>query len=654
MHRNASEDFTEPVSNPVIQRVSEQIADSSIQYFTRWVSLFLSFHMQFSLIQIERAVASRQNHDYFWRMSSLKRQNDGETALQARLLFMEDCSQFKSHHHHHFSDVCVPCCSFRGSFCCFELIPSSPSPTQASLRARLLTAFAQSDSVIISTGDGRWALSYATVTTVLTGDNLPSFQSHSELPLLSDTSSSDMRVWLFVSASTFSLPYHHSPLHQLFRIDKYKSIDTSLIAVNNLVMFTAHIQASSPTAPSQDTFFSQRGVDLNQNNAQMTYPALKRLREILIEGKPPRLSSRYHTMDALLNDCSTSNPLLKVVRELVSQCNPDQQAAILHCFNSEDVAIVQGLPGTGKTTIITIIVLISVLQNQHVLLSSHTHTAIDNVLIKLLPYRLLFTIFSFLDLPILRIGDYSRLHPSVRQFHLSQRWSGSFDEYVSIMNDSLIVGATVYTSVTQFPRGVVFDRCIIDEAGQITEPSTLQVMLLSHKTLLVGDSMQLPPLVQSSSLIDGGLSVSLLSRLEKAFPQCASRLCIQYRMNKGIMALTNHLIYNHCLASASAQLDSSVLTLSLSPSVPKWVATTLLPQHSVVFVNTDSCWGGTNHETISAISSSHQNAFEANIVETLLTQMVQGGMECADIGVISPYSAQVAFLSTCLRKYCKL
>ena len=585
----------------------------------------------------------------------MKRQNDGETALQAKLLFTEDCSRFKSHHRHSFSDVCVPCCGFRGSFCCFELIPSTPSPEQAALRARLLTAFAESDSVIISTRDGRWAIGYATVTAVLTGDNLPSFQSQAELPSLSDAVSSDPRVWLFVSSSSFTLPYHHSPLHQFFRIDKYKSIDTSLIAVNNLATFAAHIQASASTAPSQDTFFSQRGVDLNQNNTQMTYPALKRLREILIEGKPPRMACHYRAMEALLNDCpNTHSSLLRAVRALVSRCNADQTAAILHCFNSEDVAIVQGLPGTGKTTIITIIVLISVLKNQRVLLSSHTHTAIDNVLIKLLPYRWVVVIPSLADLPTLRIGDYSRLHPSVRQFHLSQRWSGSFDEYVSIMNDSLIVGATVYTSVAQFPRGVVFDRCIIDEAGQITEPSTLQVMLLSHKTLLVGDSMQLPPLVQSNNLIDDGLSESLLSRLEKAFPECAARLCIQYRMNKGIMALTNHLIYNHCLSSASTQLDSAVLTLSLPPSIPNWVATTLLPQHYVVFVNTDSCWGEKNHEIPSAVSSSHQNPFEAKIVENLVTQMVAGGMECADIGVISPYSAQVACLSTCLWKYCKL
>lgn len=172
----------------------------------------------------------------------MKRQNDGETALQAKLLFTEDCSRFKSHHRHSFSDVCVPCCGFRGSFCCFELIPSTPSPEQAALRARLLTAFAESDSVIISTRDGRWAIGYATVTAVLTGDNLPSFQSQAELPSLSDAVSSDPRVWLFVSSSSFTLPYHHSPLHQFFRIDKYKSIDTSLIAVNNLATFAAHIQ----------------------------------------------------------------------------------------------------------------------------------------------------------------------------------------------------------------------------------------------------------------------------------------------------------------------------------------------------------------------------------------------------------------------------
>ena len=88
------------------------------------------------------------------------------------------------------------------------------------------------------------------------------------------------------------------------------------------------------------------------------------------------------------------------------------------------------------------------------------------------------------------------------------------DDYLFLQNHSQIGGATVYTNISQFPRNIIFDYCIVDEAGQITEPSILQVMLLARRVLLVGDSKQLPPLVQSDINNEDGLSVSLLTRLE--------------------------------------------------------------------------------------------------------------------------------------------
>ena len=114
------------------------------------------------------------------------------------------------------------------------------------------------------------------------------------------------------------------------------------------------------------------------------------------------------------------------------------------------------------------------------------------------------------------------------------------DDYLFLQNHSQIVGATVYTNISQFPRNIIFD-----EAGQITEPSILQVMLLARRVLLVGDSKQLPPLVQSDINNEDGLSVSLLTRLENRSTSDAFsvHLTIQYRMNEAVMRLSKHLIY---------------------------------------------------------------------------------------------------------------
>ena len=127
------------------------------------------------------------------------------------------------------------------------------------------------------------------------------------------------------------------------------------------------------------------------------------------------------------------------------------------------------------------------------------------------------------------------------------------DDYLFLQNHSQIVGATVYTNISQFPRNIIFDYCIVDEAGQITEPSILQVMLLARRVLLVGDSKQLPPLVQSDINNEDGLSVSLLTRLENRSTRDAFsvHLTIQYRMNEAVMGLSNHLIYDDCMKAGN-------------------------------------------------------------------------------------------------------
>lgn len=138
-----------------------------------------------------------------------------------------------------------------------------------------------------------------------------------------------------------------------------------------------------------------------------------------------------------------------------------------------------------------------------------------------------------------------------------QKWSGRFDDYPLLYQHAQIVGATVYTNISQFPRNFVFDVCIVDEAGQITEPAILQTLSLARRVLLVGDSKQLPPLVQSTIGAQGGLDVSLMSRLESRedSDRFSAQLNIQYRMNEEIMNLSNFLIYDNCLQVGDRKVD---------------------------------------------------------------------------------------------------
>jgi DNA replication ATP-dependent helicase Dna2 len=226
------------------------------------------------------------------------------------------------------------------------------------------------------------------------------------------------------------------------------------------------------------------------------------------------------------------------------------------------------------------------------------------------------------------------------------------------MNESYVVGATVYTNISQFPRGIVFDLCIVDEAGQITEPSILQVLMLSRQVVLVGDSKQLPPLVHSAVSSINGLSKSLLARLEETYEKLDSypfitSLVTQYRMNTQIMSLANYLIYGNAMKAANSLVANATLSISINFTKHIWLQSLLMKQNSVIFLNTDLVFGDERFESSTMNSNSKRNYFEARMVKQMIDAFIEGGVACSSIGVISPYAAQVTVMSNQLIHYTK-
>lgn len=213
----------------------------------------------------------------------------------------------------------------------------------------------------------------------------------------------------------------------------------------------------------------------------------------------------------------------------------------------------------------------------------------------------------------------------------------------------------MYTNISQFPRDLIFDVCIVDEAGQITEPSILQVLLLAKRTVLVGDSKQLPPLVQSSLASHFGMDISLIARLSNEYSQrfdirennrYICNLSIQYRMNLSIMNLANYLIYDNMLQPATPAIANAQLAVTISSSLPQWLQTTLQPSNAIVFINTDNCLTTMNKESSKSETSwSRHNLFEISLIYQIVDGLIDGGVQPYDIGVISPYAAQVLLLS---------
>ena len=515
--------------NHVIAEYGKGITPNAVLYFQKWVRIEIVLIFQFSLIQLERC-CEESEQGCFWTKSTHQRETLGLTISKAILVKMEKCEE--KDHIHTIKDIRIKCIHNSGFVYCFE--------TTSLISVH---SFCEGDQVIVSGCDGQWGLIYGNIDSI---NSLP------------DT------VMVILSAVTrLAILESSSPIGHVFRIDRYRSVDLSLVAVHNLVQFVAHRQSDTESSQPLETLFSQRGADVDTNITVMNWPLLRRLREIVIDGDSPHIHSHYRNVWEWMNEKQglSQQSLLSVLCTLLLQCNSDQQKAIVLALNSEDLAIIQGLPGAGKTLVIVVLCLMFVVEGKRVLISSHTHSAIDNVLMKLIPYRERSVENSSIDLSILRLGEQLRVHPLVRPYTLSALWSGKLDDYLFLQNHSQILGATVYTNISQFPRNIVFDYCIIDEAGQITEPSILQVMLLARKVLLVGDSKQLPPLVQSDMNSEDGLSMSLLTRLENRSDSdsFSVRLTIQYRMNESIMGLSNHLIYNNCMKTGNDKVTNEWL-----------------------------------------------------------------------------------------------
>jgi DNA replication ATP-dependent helicase Dna2 len=345
-----------------------------------------------------------------------------------------------------------------------------------------------------------------------------------------------------------------------------------------------------------------------------------------------------------------------------AEMNTDQKAAIEKVMAAQDYALVLGMPGTGKTTTIAQIIRALVAQGKSVLLTSYTHTAVDNILLKV----------RDAGFDVLRLGVLAKVHPQVQEFAiLAAQQKNSLEE----VNDAWFKPPVVATTCLGINHPIfgkrTFDYCIVDEASQITLPVCLGPIRMAKTFILVGDHFQLPPLVQNKQAQEGGLDISLFRMLSERHPDAVVNLEHQYRMCSDIMHLSNTLIYNgrlkcgtEAIAQQSLQLPkmeqsielhhfasqrqtSSITQPCLGPSVPSChLSLALRPQNKVLFFNTD-----TLHPLSAEILSGTRitNPLEATITSQLVLALLDAGIPASEVGVITFYRSQLAELRQMLR-----
>ena len=323
----------------------------------------------------------------------------------------------------------------------------------------------------------------------------------------------------------------------------------------------------------------------------------------------------------------------------MAELNDDQRAAVDKVLAAQDYALILGMPGTGKTTTIACLMRALLAAGKTVLLTSFTHTAVDNILLKM---RALAS-----EHPILRVGAAAKIHPDVRAFcQLTSTPRADVAAVDAAFTRCRVVAATCMgVAGHALFRRRAFDVCIVDEASQITLPTALGPLLRARAFVLVGDHHQLPPLVQSPRARRAGLDASLFRQLADRHPAAVADLTRQYRMCADIMALANTLTYAGRLRCGTPAVAARALHaphLARLDAAPRWLQHVCRPDRAVVFADTDAA-GRAAHESRPS-APLLTNAYEAALVALALRALLAAGVPAPSIAVIAPYRAQLALL----------
>lgn len=334
-------------------------------------------------------------------------------------------------------------------------------------------------------------------------------------------------------------------------------------------------------------------------------------------------------------------PIISYQKYKDTRMNTDQLKAIDHVMRAEDYALILGMPGSGKTTVIAEIIKILVSQGKSILLTSYTHSAVDNILLKL----------NELNINIMRLGSPHKTHAQTRQYLPNYDSIKTYDEFLEMINNVSVVATTCLgiQDVLFTLRKKDFDYVILDEASQISIPVALGPLRFGNKFIMVGDHYQLPPLIKNEAARIGGLEESLFKVFCERQPQSVIELTYQYRMCGDIVTLSNLLIYENKLKCGTEEVfNQKMIIPQIEPLThfkenkksQSWLTDILDPKKKVLFLDYDNCTSICEQYE----SDNVTNMGENEIVRQCVEGMLQCGVSSENIGVMTLYRAQLRLL----------
>ena len=381
--------------------------------------------------------------------------------------------------------------------------------------------------------------------------------------------------------------------------------------------------------------------------------------------------------------------------------NPTQERAVNEVLWAKDVAIVHGPPGTGKTTTLVEAINETLMRESQVLVCAQSNMAVDWISEKLVDR----------GINVLRIGNPTRVNDKMLGFTYERRFESHADypqlwairkairelrknrkkgseNYhqkmdrlksraaeielrinAELFGEARVIACTLVGSAHHLLEGMKFGTLFIDEAAQALEAACWIPMKRASRVILAGDHCQLPPTVKSIAALRAGLGKTLMERIAENKPEVVTLLKIQYRMNDEIMRFSSDWFYGGKVESAPQIKYRSVLDYDHPIT---WIDTSN-EENQITIEGEDAPEDSASAS--SSVSAANQNSdlnFKEQFVGesfgrinkaeaelTLLTlaeyftkigkQRVLS--ESIDVGIISPYRAQVQYLKKLIKKY---
>ena len=388
--------------------------------------------------------------------------------------------------------------------------------------------------------------------------------------------------------------------------------------------------------------------------------------------------------------------------------NQTQEDAVNKVLRAKDVAIVHGPPGTGKTTTLVEAIYETLRRENQVLVCAQSNMAVDWISEKLVdrgvnvlrignPTRVNDKMLSFTyERRFEAHPDYELLwsiRKAIRELR-AHRKRGD-DKYhqkmerlkeratelelrinAQLFGEARVIASTLVGSANRLLDGQKFATLFIDEAAQALEAACWIPIRKVSRVVLAGDHCQLPPTVKSFAALKAGLGKTLMERIVENHPETVTLLKMQYRMNEEIMRFSSDWFYGNQVESAPEVKYRSILDLDIPMT---WIDTSEMRNEELEMRNDDYSQGentqdvntpqqGNQH---SSFLISHSSLFKEEFVgesfgrinkaEAELTLLALENyfkkigkerilQERLDVGVISPYRAQVQYLRHLFKK----